>query len=263
MSSLTRGRSSAAAIKSIHGVLKPALGPTCRGLCRFIKSRVHASLLFRRKMSKHVILRWNFSRRINADSQTRPMIAAKSTRDVGESIVSTIAALATQADRSARQRKVVRDHQHLFCGVKFVEANGLQRADAAEIHEGGWFQKKHTFASNLGLKQQSGETRFRRRSRRIREPSCQSIKHIEARVVAGCGVLGSRISKTNNKTHGIATGLRLLVLLGWCRLGWCRALGAFLVLLGGQHFRFSNSSWSRGFSRKFFLHNDHARVGGM
>ena len=68
MSSLSRGRSSAAAIKSIHGVLKPALGPTCRGLSRFIKSRVHASLLFRREMSKDIILRWNFSRRINANS---------------------------------------------------------------------------------------------------------------------------------------------------------------------------------------------------
>ena len=257
MSSLSRGRSSAAAIKSIHGVLEPALSPTCRGLCRFIKSRVHAGLLFCREMSKHVILRWNFSRRINANSQTRPVVAAKSARDVGESIVSTIATLATQADRSARQRKVIGDHQHLFCGVKFVEANGLQRADAAEIHEGGWFQKKHTFASNLGFKQQSGETRFRRRSRRIREPSCQSIKHIEARVVAGSGVLGSRISKTNNKTHGNSTGLRLLVLLRG------RALGAFLILLGGQHFRFSNSGWSRGFSRKFFLNNDHARIGGM
>ena len=263
MSSLTRGRSSAAAIKSIHGVLEPALDPTCRGLSRLVKSRFHAGLLFRCEMSKHVILRWNFSRRINANSQARPMVATKSARDVGESIVSTIATLATQADDSARQRKVVGDHQHIRRGVEFVEANCLQRAHAAEIHEGGWFEKKHTFASNLGFKKQSGETRFRRRSRRIREPSCQSIKHIEARVVAGCGVLGSRISKTNNKTHGIATGLRLLVLLGWCRLGWRRALGAFLVLLGGQHFRFSNSSWSRGFSGKFFLNNDHARVGGM
>ena len=263
MSSLTRGRSSAAAIKSIHGVLEPALDPTCRGLSRLVKSRFHAGLLFRCEMSKHVILRWNFSRRINANSQARPMVATKSARDVGESIVSTIATLATQADCSARKRKVVGDHQHIRRGVEFVEANCLQRAHAAEIHEGGWFEKKHTFASNLGFKKQSGETRFRRRSRRIREPSCQSIKHIEARVVAGCGVLGSRISKTNNKTHGIATGLRLLVLLGWCRLGWRRALGAFLVLLGGQHFRFSNSSWSRGFSGKFFLNNDHARVGGM
>ena len=257
MSSLTRGRSSAAAIKSIHGVLEPALGPTCRGLSRLVKSRFHAGLLFQCEMSKNVILRWNFSRRINANSQTRPMIAAKSTRDVGESIVSTIATLATQADCSARQRKVVGDHQHIRRGVEFVEANCLQRAHAAEIHEGGWFQKKHTFASNLGFEKQSGETRFRRGSRRIREPSCQSIKHIEARVVAGCGVLGSRISKTNNKTHGIATGLRLLVLLRGS------ALGAFLVLLGGEHFWFGDSGWGRGFASEFFLHNDHARVGGM